>query len=101
MIFVYITAPDEKTANQLIHTLLQEKLIACANAFPTKSSYVWEDKIETAQEISIIAKSMETLFLRVKQRVKELHPYKVPCISMIKVEANDAFEQWISTSVGS
>jgi periplasmic divalent cation tolerance protein len=92
---VYITNPNKKEAKRIALHLLKKKLIACANIFPIDSLYWWGKNIEEVKEFVLIAKTKEENFKKVESEVKKIHPYKVPCITKINVEANEEYENWL------
>jgi periplasmic divalent cation tolerance protein len=96
----YCTCPDEKTAEAISRTLLEEKLVACTNILPgTQSHYWWQGKIESSSECVLILKSRKDLKLSLENRYKSLHPYKVPCFLEISVESGSLdYLQWLSES---
>lgn len=100
LIFVYITNPSEKKAKEIANHLLEKKLIACANIFPISSLYWWENKIKEDNEHVLIAKTIQKNFQKVKEEVKKIHPYSVPCIIKIPVEANEGYFEWVEKEVG-
>lgn len=96
MMVIYVTAKNEKEANKIANTLITEKLAACVNIFPIKSTYRWKGKIEKANESALIIKTKGTLVDDVIKRVKEIHSYTVPCIiSLPVVKGNKDFLSWI------
>lgn len=97
-IAVYITHSSEKEAHELSTTLLNEKIIACANIFPIKSHYHWQGNIETDHEWVSIVKTQKKHWKILCQRVEEEHSYTTPCIMRFKVKANKAYEDWIVES---
>lgn len=92
--FIYITNPDRKTAKKIALRLLKKRLIACANIFPIESVYWWKGKIENAKEVVLILKTKEK-FNKIKNEVKKIHPYSIPCIIKFDVEANEEYENWL------
>jgi periplasmic divalent cation tolerance protein len=85
---VYVTAGSRDEAEKIARALVEEKLAACVNILPgVKSTYRWQGKIETTDEIVLIAKSRAALFPKLEKRVKELHSYECPCIVAWPVEA--------------
>lgn len=89
MKIIYMTCPVDQ-AERIVRTLLEERLIACANiTSPVNSLYWWQGKIEQDQEAAVIMKTHDTRAHRVLKRAKELHPYDVPAISVIATEAVD------------
>jgi periplasmic divalent cation tolerance protein len=96
MILIYITCKDKKQAKDISNALLEKKLVACTNTHPTESMYWWDNKIQEDKEVVIIAKTKEENFDKVKQAVKQLHSYDIPCILKIKAEANKEYDNWVN-----
>jgi periplasmic divalent cation tolerance protein len=92
---IYATFPTETAANTVATTLLAEKLIACANIFPIKSHFFWENQSQNEAEFAALFKTTEARAADVMRRVELLHSYKIPCIWKITAEANLAFENWV------
>tara|TARA_Y100000310_G_scaffold322158_1_gene380818 strand:- start:1173 stop:1481 length:309 start_codon:yes stop_codon:yes gene_type:complete len=88
---------DDQKIEEMINVLLQEKLAACINTFPCKSTYWWKNKIEKNQEQMIWIKTKDNLVEQVMKRVKELHSYEIPVIDVVDVEKiNPGAETWIN-----
>ena len=97
MIMIYITCKDGEEARKIAIHLLDYKLIACANIFPSNSLYKWENKLEDNKEMIIIAKSIKEKFNEIETEVKKMHSYKTPCIVMIQVsEGNKEYLDWVN-----
>ena len=94
MVLLYITCKDKKEAEKISFNLLRKRLIACANIFPIKSMYWWNNKIANDNENAIIAKTSDKNFKKVSAEVKKLHSYKIPCILKINAAANKEYESW-------
>lgn len=96
---VYITHPGEETAREISNLLLEKRLIACANIFPITSAYWWQGAIQREGEwVSIVKTSLDKWDL-LKEEVLRIHPYEVPCILKMEVEANEAYYHWIEGEV--
>jgi periplasmic divalent cation tolerance protein len=96
---IYITAKDEEEARKLGRTLVEEKLVACANYFPVNSIYRWKGEIQEEKEIAIVAKTRLELVDSLIKRVKQLHSYEVPCVvSWIIDKGNPDYLEWIKES---
>lgn len=98
-VFVYVTNPNKKEAKRIALHLLKKKLVACANIFPIDSVYWWKGKIEKARECVLIVKTKEENWEKVKKEIKKIHPYTVPCITKIVVEASREYEDWLKKEV--
>ena len=59
LISVYATFTSEDEAIGIINKLLAAKLIACANIFPIKSFYVWNDALQQDTECAALLKTIE------------------------------------------
>lgn len=99
-IIVYTTFPHRRQATSLAKNLIKEKLIACANIFKIDSIYTWEEKIEKAREYGVFLKTREELYSHVETKIKEAHPYEVPCIISWKLaHGSKEFLKWIAENV--
>lgn len=83
---VYVTTPDRDVARAIATTVVEEGLAACANILPgMESVYRWQGKVERADESVLILKCRADGFGALAARVRELHPYEVPCIIALPV----------------
>ena len=98
-IAIYITHANELSAKKISSYLIDQKMVACANIFPITSAYWWKDHVQNEGEYVSIVKTKTENWEKVKKAVEEIHPYEVPCIMKLEVEANDAYEEWIRNSV--
>src|SRR5688572_5451395 len=96
-IFIYITCATQGEAREIGTKLVEEKLAACVNVFPSMTSiYKWEDRLEETEEAVMIVKTWRQHFKAIEAKVKEMHSYETPCICAIPVEAgNPEFLEWI------
>jgi len=94
MIFIYITTKNKKEAEKIALHLLKNRFAACINFFPVNSFYLWKGKIEKSKEFVCIIKTNKS-FEKVKEEIKKLHSYKIPCICKINIKADSEFKSWI------
>lgn len=96
-ISVYVTHNNKRQAILMARTLVEEKLIACANIIEGNISiYEWQGKVETENEVILFLKSKSELFDDIKKRVLELHPYECPCVLSFNInEGNRNYLDWI------
>ena len=65
------------------------------------SHYLWEGKIERAEEVVMIIKTRATLAEQVTAAVKELHSYTTPTVMILPVESLDpAYHRWLVKETG-
>ncbi len=99
-IVVYITCENKQMARNIAKTTVEEKLIACANIFPIESIYWWDNEVQENEEYVIIAKTTALKFQDLKDRVKQLHNYEVPCIVSLPIlDGNEEYLSWIVESI--
>lgn len=94
---VYITTDSNEEAEIIGRNLVSKKLAACVNIIGSmKSIYHWQGKIESADEVIIIAKTKKALVNELIENVKILHSYKCPCIVAVPIiDGNEDFLKWI------
>ena len=91
---LYVTFGSKHEARRVVRTLLEERLIKCANMLSSDSLYVWNDSVKEENEIVAILKSSNE-FSIVSSRIEELHSYEVPCIIEIDGRCNQKFLSWL------
>lgn len=99
MILLYTTIGTEEDARKISTRLLEKKLIACANIFPIKCIYRWQEKITDEREVAMIIKTTEENVIMAKKEIEKIHPYDVPCILELPATANAAYARWITEQV--
>lgn len=100
-ILVLTTTGSERDAGNIAHTLIERRLAACVNILPKVASvYRWEGKVERAEEWLLIVKTVQESFEKVRDVIKELHPYELPeCISISIENGSGEYLKWIEESV--
>jgi periplasmic divalent cation tolerance protein len=94
---VVMTASNKKEAVKIVRTLLEERLIACANIIdPVHSLFWWQGKIDEETEVLAIMKSHESLFKKLSEKVLELHSYDVPEILALPIaDGSRSYLDWM------
>jgi len=101
LILVLSTVPESESA-RISETLVSERLVACVNATPVRSCYRWKGEICRGREELLIMKTRESLFARILERVKEIHPYEVPEILALPVWGGfQGYLKWVMEETGS
>ena len=96
-LIIIMTAPNKEEAAKIVRTLLEERLIACANILdPVSSLFWWQGKIEEEKEVLVLMKSNQVLFKKLAKRVTELHSYDVPEILALPIVAgSQSYLDWM------
>ncbi|MEJ2502011.1 MAG: divalent-cation tolerance protein CutA [Gemmatimonadota bacterium] len=98
---VFVTGPDPETATRLVRTLVEEGVAACGNILPgIRSVYRWQGRVEEEAEALVLFKTTAAGAERLVHRIPELHPYDVPEVLVVDVEAGYApYLQWVAENV--
>ena len=99
-ILILSTCPDSATAKQIAKELVAGKCVACVNIVPGLSScFRWRDKVEFEDELLLLIKTVSGHYPAVEKTIKTLHPYELPEIIAISIEAGLVdYLHWIEDS---
>lgn len=90
------TFPDAAVALRLARTLVDERLIACANLLPGISSvFRWEGEVRTVDEVVLLLKTVAERLPSLAARIADLHPYGVPEILHLSAGASAMYSGWV------
>ena len=97
-----MTAPGADVAEEVVRSLLDERLVACGNIVPgAVSLYRWEGAVHRDEEAVVILKTLGRLVPRVLERAGALHPYEVPELLVQEVaDGNAAYLDWVRNECG-
>jgi len=97
LVFVVTTLADAAAAERLVHSLVDEGLIACGNLIPGITSiYRWKGSVERAAEVLVVLKTPASLVGPLFERIAELHPYELPELVAFSVDTvSHAYSAWV------
>lgn len=85
---IITTADNRAFIDGMARRLLEMRLVACAQVLgPVSSTYWWKGRIEEAEEWICMMKTRESLFADVEAQIRLEHPYEVPEIVCLDIEA--------------
>ena len=95
------TCPDDAVAGRIATALVDERLAACVNLLPgVRSVYRWQDRVEHAGEVLLLAKTTPARFAALRDRVVALHPYELPEVVAVEIGPSlPAYLEWIAAQV--
>jgi periplasmic divalent cation tolerance protein len=95
---VLTTVANADEAATLVRALLERRLIACGTILPgVRSLYRWEGKIADESEVVVLLKTQAARVDALEVAFAELHPYKVPELLALPVQAGLAkYLDWIA-----
>jgi periplasmic divalent cation tolerance protein len=99
---VWCPFPDEESAARVASTLLDEKLIACANILGTlRALYEWKGERGDARETGVLFKTDASLLDAAVARIAQLHPYDTPAVLGWRCDASaPETAQWLGALAG-
>jgi periplasmic divalent cation tolerance protein len=97
-LLVISNVPDITVANTIAAAIVEQQAGACVNILPAvQSVYRWQGKVETAMEVTLLVKTVNSRYAVLEQLIVSLHPYDTPEIIAIPVTAGlPAYLQWIA-----
>jgi periplasmic divalent cation tolerance protein len=96
--FVYVTVGSRHEGLDIGKSLVESRLVACANVLPEwiSSVYRWKGSVKQDEECVLVAKTHVALMDRVIEAVKKLHSYECPCVIALPIsEGNPDYLAWI------
>lgn len=98
---IWCPFPDRDSARQIAQTLLDRKLIGCANLIgEVESIFEWKGEHDSATEIGVLFKTDSRLLDAAIQCLAEQHPYDIPAIIGWHCDsAADATRAWLGQLV--
>ena len=98
---VWCPFPDAESARAAAATLLDERLIACANILgAVESHFVWDGARATGSEVGVLFKTTASRLESVVERLGEIHPYDTPAImGWLVDESHSRTLHWLTGAV--
>jgi len=96
------TAPSAEVGERIGRSLVEDRLAACANVVAGITSiFRWKGSMEREDEVLVILKTTGGGVPALEKRLVELHPYEVPEVIVLPVEAGHApYLAWVRAEVG-
>ncbi|MDW7679548.1 MAG: divalent-cation tolerance protein CutA [bacterium] len=98
-VLILVTTANEDEAEQIGRSLVEKKLIACANIIsPAKSIFHWDGELCQENETVMMIKAMKKNFDSIQAEIKEIHSYENPEIIAIPIILGaEDYLNWIKT----
>lgn len=94
---ILCTFPDADIAAEVGRALVEAELAACVNLVPgVRSIYLWGGAVQDDGEVLAVAKTAADRVADLTSRLVALHPYDVPEVLVLPVEAGHAdYLRWV------
>ena len=86
IVAVYTTVASLEDARLIAKTLVERKLVACAQISAIESFYTWKGEVQNDQEFRLLLKTTEARYKDVEAAVLDLHSYELPAIYSVAFE---------------
>ena len=94
---IYTTVANKDDARRIALSLVEQKLVACAQISEIESFYIWDQAVQQAGEYRILLKTTDEHYARVEAALRKLHPYELPAIYAVPVtQAFAPYAQWVA-----
>jgi periplasmic divalent cation tolerance protein len=97
VVVVLTTVADDEHAERLARQLVDERMAACVNLYPSMVSiYRWKGQVARDGERQMVIKTTRDRLHMLEARLKELHPYELPEFLVLSVDgSSDAYATWV------
>jgi periplasmic divalent cation tolerance protein len=97
LLVAFVTVGGEEQGRDIARTIVSEGLAACVNVIPrVRSIYRWEGSIQEDEESLLIIKTGKGVLDALKRRVREIHPYQLPELIAVEIEAGlEEYMTWV------
>ena len=100
-LIVFSTFANEADAARVARTLVEERLVACANLVPgARSIYRWKDQVQDEREVVVLLKTRKQDWTALLSRLHELHPYETPeCVAVRIAAGAPRYMAWLDEAL--
>ena len=94
---IYVTVGDQKEADLIASTIVEERLASSVNIVDSvRSYYWWSSDVQQREEFLLIAKTRTTGVDAAIERIRVIHSYECPCIVSWPIgKGNKDYLEWI------
>jgi periplasmic divalent cation tolerance protein len=87
-------------AKKMAKTLLENKLVACAQISTIESLYSWQEKIVSEKEFLLSLKTKAELYRKVEEVILQNHSYELPQIITIPIwDGSKLYFDWLESQL--
>lgn len=97
LIAVVTTLPTREQALALGRTLVEQRLVACAQLSAIESLYLWNGMLQQEPEVRLLLKAPEHHYAAIEAAILEQHPYDLPAIHAQRLDrVHGPYGEWIT-----
>ena len=97
-LLVLTQLPDAASARALAEHIVSARLAACVNILaPCRSIYRWQGRIEDAEEVPLLIKTVAERYSELEAAIRAQHPYELPEIVAVPLSHGlPGFLDWVA-----
>lgn len=96
LIAVHTTVSTVEEARKIARTLVERKLVACAQISRIESFYCWNGAVQNEPEFRLLFKTTDARYQAVESAIRELHPYELPAIWAVALaRVHEPYAAWV------
>jgi periplasmic divalent cation tolerance protein len=101
-LLVMTTVARAEDAEYLAREVVERRLAACVNLLPPITSvYRWHGDVTREEERMLLMKTRADRFAALRDLLLEIHPYEVPEVIAVPLEAgSDGYLKWLDDQLG-
>jgi periplasmic divalent cation tolerance protein len=97
---ILTTVATREDAQRLAHAMVEQRLAACAQISAIESVYRWDGALQCEPEWRLLFKTTEAARTALQAALLAAHPYELPAIVALPMEAQAAFADWVDAETG-
>lgn len=100
LLAVFTTVATREDADALARAAVEQRLAACVQQEPVRSTYRWQGRIACDDEVRLLFKTTRALYPALEALLRERHPYELPAIYALPVAAATAeYAGWVASAL--
>jgi periplasmic divalent cation tolerance protein len=96
---VLTTVATREDAQRLAHAMVEQRLAACAQINAIDSVYRWNGALQSEPEWRLVLKTTQAARPALQAALRAVHPYDLPAIVTLPMEAEEDFALWVAAEV--
>jgi periplasmic divalent cation tolerance protein len=96
IVTVSVACANGHQAQKIAQHLVENRLVACAQTHPIRSTYIWQDAMEFSAEMMLTAKTVTAKLAEIEAAVVAMHSYEVPeILAQPVVWCSESYADWL------
>ena len=100
IIAIMTTTDSLEEARTIAATLVERRLVACAQISSIQSYYTWQGAVQNDDEFRLLLKTTQDRYPQVEAAILELHSYDLPAVVAVEITRSHApYAEWVAANV--